>query len=261
MKQRFYYLIKIQFLGFRYHGWQKQPGGLKTVEGMIIKTLRFVLAEKKFKVLGASRTDAKVSANEALFELFVDEPLPEILGDFLEVVNKNLPPDIKALAIEEVDATFNIIQHPKLKEYIYVFSYGEKLHPFAAPLIVSYPQKLDIDLMKNGAKLFIGNHNFKSYCARANEHKNFIRTILECKIVENNEYAANFFPEKSYLLLVRGKGFMRNQIRLMMGALFKLGANQIDLDFIKRSLLPDSEEKISYIAPASGLILNKIELD
>ena len=71
---KYYYLIHIQYLGFRYHGWLKQPG-LKTIESMIEKTIRFVLDHTNFKILGSSRTDAKVSANHSAFELFVSDPL------------------------------------------------------------------------------------------------------------------------------------------------------------------------------------------
>mgnify|MGYP000861505769 FL=1 len=52
---------------------------------------------------------------------------------------------------------------------------------------------------------------------------------------------------------------MRNQIRLMMGALIKLGRGEISLEYIENSLKPESKEVMDYIAPASGLILNKIE--
>jgi tRNA pseudouridine38-40 synthase len=72
-------------------------------------------------------------------------------------------------------------------------------------------------------------------------------------------YLANFFPEQSYLLRVVGKGFGRHQIRLMMGALIKLGRGDVDLKFIQDSLKPNSSLSIDYIAPASGLILHKIE--
>ena len=60
-KKTFYYLIKIQYLGYRFHGWQKQPN-LKTVELMLQRTLKYVLQEQKFKILGAGRTDAMVSS-------------------------------------------------------------------------------------------------------------------------------------------------------------------------------------------------------
>ncbi|MCK5099910.1 MAG: tRNA pseudouridine(38-40) synthase TruA, partial [Desulfobacteraceae bacterium] len=121
--KKHYYLIHIQYLGFRYHGWLKQPE-LKTIESMIEKTARFVLGHTDFKILGASRTDAKVSANHSAFELFVNDALniDQLVIDF----NKNLPNDIKVIKIEEKDKHFNIINAPRIKAYIYLFSFGEK---------------------------------------------------------------------------------------------------------------------------------------
>ena len=80
-------------------------------------------------------------------------------------------------------------------------------------------------------------------------------------MVENTEITASFFPESTYVLRVKGKGFGRNQIRLMMGALIKLGRGEISLDYVRQTLQPESTEVIEYIAPASGLILNKIEFE
>src|SRR5699024_1985704 len=133
--KRYYYLIKLQYLGFRYHGWQRQPG-LKTVERMVKRTLAYVLKEKPFKTLAAGRTDAMVSVNQTYVELFVyDDPL--VLEEFFPLFNKNLPQDIRALDIEETHEKFNIIQHPQLKEYLYFFSFGKKAHPFCAPFMIN----------------------------------------------------------------------------------------------------------------------------
>jgi len=120
---------------------------------------------------------------------------------------------------------------------------------------------LDIDIMKQGAQLFEGLHNFKPYCYKAKEDGLYNRNVLTCEIIENTIFTANFFPEKSYILRVRGKGFGRNQIRLMMGVLIKLGRGEVTLDYISKSLLPESQEIMDYIAPASGLILNSIEFE
>ncbi|MEY8849030.1 tRNA pseudouridine(38-40) synthase TruA [Psychroserpens sp. XS_ASV72] len=255
--KRFYYLIKIQYLGYRFHGWQKQPK-LKTIHFMVDRTLNYVLEGKTFKTLGSGRTDAMVSANESAFELFVHEKI-EDERTFLEYFNQNLPQDIRALAIEEVDDSFNIIQHSKVKEYVYLFTFGQKCHPFCAPILTTILDELDIDLMKKGALLFNGTHNFKPYCYRATDKGKYIRTILNCELTENTIYTANFFPETTYLLRVKGKGFGRNQIRLMMGTLIKLGRGEIDLNYIENSLKPESTEVMDFIAPASGLILNKVE--
>jgi tRNA pseudouridine38-40 synthase len=251
-----YYLIEIQFLGYRFHGWQKQPK-IKTVHLMIDRTINYVLENNKFKTLGAGRTDAMVSANQTAFELFTELPIFN-LEEFLRLVNTNLPQDIRALNIKTVSKEFNVINDSKIKEYKYLFSEGSKNHPYCAPFITTFLDSLNIGLMKEGAKLFEGKHNFKSYCYKPNENGIFDREITYCKISFNTTLQANFFPEKSYELTVKGKGFMRNQIRLMMGVLVELGRGEVSLDYIKESLNAYNP-KINYIAPASGLMLNKVD--
>ncbi|WP_460218901.1 tRNA pseudouridine synthase A [Psychroserpens sp. MEBiC05023] len=257
--RRYYYLIKIQYLGYRFHGWQKQPN-LKTIHLMIDRTLNFILDGAQFKTLGSGRTDAMVSANETAFELFVYKKI-EDESTFLDAFNQNLPQDIRALAIEEVDADFNIIQHSKVKEYVYLFAFGQKCHPFCAPIMTTILDDLDIDIMKQGAQLFEGTHNFKPYCFRATDKGIYERTINSCQLVENTLFAANFFPKNTYTLIVKGKGFGRNQIRLMMGTLIKLGRGEVDLNYIENSLKLESTEVMDFIAPASGLILNSVEFE
>ncbi|WP_317169666.1 tRNA pseudouridine synthase A [Saonia flava] len=245
-------------MGFRYSGWQKQPGQ-KTIESMLVKTLKFVLPNTKFKVLGAGRTDSKVSALDAKFELFIEEKTINDFKKFLDEFNKNLPPDIKALDIIEVDARFNIIQSSKSKEYVYLFAHGQKNHPFCAPFLANIIEELDIELMKKGAKLFIGNHNFRAYTARPQENTTFDRIVTNCEITENTLLKANFFPEKSYALYVEGEGFIRYQVRMIMGALILLGKGELTLEAIKESLQEGYNDQISYVAPGSGLLLNKLE--
>lgn len=257
-KKRYYYLVKFQFLGYRFHGWQKQPN-TKTLHLMIDKTLRYVLKDQSFKTLAASRTDAKVSAEEAAFELFLKDKPIEDLSLFLEDFNTNLPQDFRAISIEEVDSNFNIIQDSKFKEYHYVFAHGQKCHPFCAPIMTTILDPLNIALMKLGAQRFEGSHNFKSYCYKANDHGVYDRELIRCELVENTLYTASFFPKISYILRVKGKGFGRHQIRLMMGALIQLGRGEVDLDFIENSLKPNTSTTIDYIAPASGLILHQIK--
>ena len=41
MKYKYFYIVTIQFLGFRFHGWQKQTNA-KTLHEMVDKSLAFV---------------------------------------------------------------------------------------------------------------------------------------------------------------------------------------------------------------------------
>ncbi len=254
----YYYLVRLQYLGYRFHGWQKQPN-LKTVQYMVDRTLKYVLEGRSFKTLTSGRTDAKVSALGAAFELFLKDHPIEDFEEFLDIFNENLPQDLRALSIEEVDHDFNVIQHVREKEYLYLFAHGKKLYPFCSPIMATVLSPLNIEIMKQGARLFEGTHNFRSYCFRSTENGNYVKTIESCELMENEMFTANFFPENSYLLRVKGHGFGRNQIRLMMGALIELGMGKRTLDQIRESLAEDYPYNMQYMAPASGLILNRIE--
>ena len=253
MKYSYSYLISIQYLGFRFHGWQKQ-NNVMSLHEMIDKTLGFVFLHKNFKTLGSSRTDAKVSANTYFFQLFTNETIEAT--EFIERFNFNAPSDLKVRTLTNISTPFNIIQSSKVKEYHYYFSHGTKNHPFSAALLVGFLDTLDIGLMKKGAKLFEGTHYFHKYCTQPSEHKVFKRDILSCVIEKNDILTANFFPETSYVLKVRGAGFLRYQIRLMMGVLVELGENNVSLEFIVNSLKEDNDRKfLRNVAPGSGLQL------
>lgn len=250
-----FYLFHIQFLGFRYHGWLKQPG-YKTVQSMIDKTFEFIFGHTDFKTLGCSRTDAKVSANHFVFELFCSETIEP--DTFLPQFNKSLPNDIRVIKIERTDSAFNIISAAKNKEYLYLFACGQKNHPFAASQVMSIDEELNIHAMQAGAKLFLGTHNFRRYCAEPKPGQNFIRTIDVCEIVENQTYSASFFPEKSYFFRVRSSGFLRYQVRLMMGELMSLGKGEQTTEDLLKTLDGSDETPVRHIAPSSGLILNQV---
>jgi len=250
-----FYLVRIEFLGFRYHGWQIQPG-LKSVEGMMNKTFEFIFQHQNFKVLGCGRTDAKVSADDFPLELFLNETVdPPAL---LEELNSNLPFDIRAKSVEEIDANFNIIQHSKIKEYHYRFSFGEKSHPFNAPFVINYEEQLNIEHMQEAAKVFIGTHNFKRFACKPNENTNLEREILSAVIEKNTTLTGSFIPENSYFFKVSAKGFLRYQVRLMMGALIQVGKGEWSVDDLKNALINFEEEPINYNAPSSGLNLHKV---
>ena len=259
MKGKHIYIIWLQYLGFRYSGWQRQPGQ-KTVEGMIRKTLKFIRPEEQFKVLGASRTDAKVSALKTALQLISQNRPIEDEEKFINDLNRNLPSDIRILGMEEAGEGINIIKNASDKEYHYLFSFGAKNHPYCAPFMANFLEDLDLPLMKQGASLFEGEHHFHNFTARLQPGTTTLRRISHCRITENKEIQASFFPDNSYLLTVKGDGFMRYQIRMIMGALVLLGKGEVEPEFLSKALQQDQKLNIPFIAPASGLYLKDLEL-
>jgi tRNA pseudouridine38-40 synthase len=253
-----FYLIRIEFLGFRYHGWQVQPG-LKSVEGMMNKTFAFILGHENFKILGCGRTDAKVSADDYPLELFLNEEINP--SNLFESLNNNLPFDIRAKSVEKTTSDFNIIQHSKFKEYHYNFSFGKKSHPFNAPFIINLAEYLDVKQMQEAVKEFVGIHNFKRYACKPTPSTNLEREIIFATIERNTQLTSNFTPENTYVFRVKSKGFLRYQVRLMMGALINVGQGTWTIEDLRNSLINFNETPIKNNAPSSGLILHKVDFD
>ncbi len=251
----YFYLIRIEFLGFRYHGWQKQPK-YKSVQGMVDKTFEFIFQHENFKTHGCGRTDAKVSANDFAFELFVIDKIDT--NKIIKHLNKNLPSDIRAKTVVQVNSEFNIIQNSKEKEYHYFFSSGDKSHPFNAPFIRDFGSKLNIEIMREAAELFRGVHNFKRFASKPTENAIFEREIIKSEIVENTSVLANFAPQESYIFKVRSKGFLRYQVRLMVGALINVGRGEWTIEQFKETLENPLGNQVKHIAPSSGLVLSEV---
>lgn len=250
------FLIKFQFLGFRFHGVQKQtsfPSIQGRVETLLNDQLNVAVATRF-----ASRTDALVSAEESYFLIMVEQ---EIASEQIERALSLLPPDIKILNVKAVADSFSMLSEVLEKEYHYYFAHSNSsAHPFAAPFMMVLTEELDMELMKKGAREFMGEQNFINYCYRPKADTHFNRTINHCEVKENQILTANFFPKQSYVFSIAGKSFMRGQVRLMVGALLRLGKGELTLDQLRDSLKTEDPKFIKWMVPASGLILHRTTL-
>ncbi len=250
------FLIAIEFLGFRFHGVQSQSD-YPSIQGRVNECLKKAFHSQKFNTRFASRTDAMVSALDTYFVLMFDEAID------LSIVNESLsylPPDIKQRGVQVVSDDFIILNAVDHKTYRYYFSFNTYAHPFSAPFMTVLSEELDIELMMKACDLFIGTHDFSNYCYKPKEGTQFIRTISCAKITTNNELTASFFPQESWYFEVSSTGFMRGQVRLMMGALFRLGKNEISLNELSESLIKLNPQFVKWMAPPTGLILHQTKL-
>ncbi|KEO74942.1 tRNA pseudouridine(38-40) synthase TruA [Anditalea andensis] len=252
------YLFWIQYLGFRYHGWQKQPN-LKTIQGRLERVIRYVLGHDNFSILAAGRTDSGVSCENGAFELFNIDPI--IIGAFIEEVNISLPDDIRLLSGQVVSSKFNIIQDVQSKEYRYYFTHGEKPHAFVAGNMAWVHGTLDIGLIEKAVDAFIGEHDFRRFCSKNKNTDNYVRKISEAEIIVVDPVFGNLYPEKVYCFRVKGTGFLMHQVRMMVGALFLIGQGKLTREDIKEALVSPDHLPLAGKAPAHGLVLNNIWFD
>ncbi|MDO9550931.1 tRNA pseudouridine(38-40) synthase TruA [Rhodonellum sp.] len=254
----FTYLLWMQYLGFRYNGWQKQPDG-KTVQGRMEKVLRFVLGHGNFTTLAASRTDAGVSCNRGAFELFSVEPVD--LPELIQQMNVYLPNDIRILEGQAISQDFNIIQDVVLKEYRYHFATGDRFHPFAAANLLHVTGELNIPLMKKGGDLLLGKHDFRRFCSVDKITDDYVREVYGLEILDHEMAGKGLLPKTSFTIVIKGKGFLRYQVRVMVAVLIDLGLKKITMDQISAALVSQEAKPLSEPARAHGLVLEALVFD
>ena len=245
---KYYYLLEIQYQGFNYHGWQKQPG-VSTVQGTLENAIKNTLLNiNEVQTMAASRTDSMVSALQNYVFLLVDKKFDE--SRFINLINHDLPKDIKIKAIKEVDSSFRIIGAFKRKIYHYTFSYKSMPAEFDHASMVFFEEDLDLEKIKAGIEYFIGTHSFHNFCHKDRVDK-FTKTIYRMELVESQKRGI-------YRFEIEGDSFMRHQIRLMIGSLLKVGMGQMSLDELKAAFDINNQEREVFLTPALGLSLIKL---
>lgn len=251
-----FYIIRLEFLGFRYSGWQKQEN-VKTVQGMFDKTVKHILKTGDFRSLAASRTDAKVSADDFVVELLCNADLST--KQLKEELNSNIPQDIRIKSVQKTTADFNVLHAPKTKEYHYHFTFGMKPKPSVSPFYGYLGDELNVEKMIQACRLFEGEHNFRNFSGRPDGRKDFTRKIDLCRI-ENSERLPETYLKNRWKLVVKSKGFMKYQIRLMMAALEQIGKENLEESGLIQMLTSPEDKSYEYVAPGSGLVLHSVEL-
>lgn len=235
----------VSYKGTKFLGWQKQPTVI-TVQGEIEKCLSKVF-NKEIIIFGSGRTDAGVHAYGQTFTFDADKEVD--LNKLCFSINRMIDKDIKILSFESVDDDFHARFSAKSKTYLYKIRLGIK-DPFENDYQYVYPFEFDFDLFSKALKQFEGKHCFKDFTSKEEDEDNYIREIFNVvSMKQDNDITVEF----------TGDGFMRYQIRNMIGAALAVASKNEDLDFIQNHLKEDKIREIcQYKAPPQGLYLVKV---
>lgn len=230
------------YRGTNYYGWQKQVGFI-SVQSKIEEALSQIF-DTQINIQGSGRTDAGVHAYKQYFHFDTDKE--KDLNQLVYSLNKMLPEDIKIISLEKVDDDFHARYNAKKKIYEYRI-YLKNKDPFNYDKSYLYPMDFDCDLFKKAIKLFEGKHNYQDFTSKEEDEDNFIREIYEINVSkENDEIIIRFI----------GNGFMRYQIRNMVGVSISVANKKEEISFIENHLKENKKREIvAYKAPAVGLYL------
>ncbi len=249
----------VQYKGTNYNGWQIQNGqNGRTIQGDINQALKEITKAENIKTIGSGRTDARVHALGQVVKIEI--PLSIASESLKKALNAHLSKDIRILNIVEAEEKFHPIYDASWKEYIYCFSMDETIAPFDKDLVAHYPYHLNLDVMKKGCQLFLGEHDFCNFYCMGTEVKSTIRKIFEFSLERVSE--RNFWNSPSteyYIFKIKGSGFLKQMVRLIVGSLFNLGRGHIGESEILAALSgPYVSKKVGFVADPEGLYLSKV---
>ena len=239
------YLITFSYDGTNFSGYQKQFG-LRTVQEEMEKALKYINGGVDTTITSSGRTDKGVHA--LCQKAHVDIIVSITPYKLMRAMNSNLPSDIHVIKAELVDASFHARYMVKEKEYQYKLNMGE-YNPCMRNLVYQYNKKLDVDKMKKAIKYFLGTHSFKSFTPNKDKRENYIRTINYVSIKEKDNIITFTF---------RGNGFIKYQIRNMVGYLIKVGEGKKKCEDIPKILKKEDRRMASITAHAEGLYLTNV---
>ena len=241
------YQILIEYIGTNFIGWQIQSKG-KSIQKMIQINISRLLNEK-ISITGSGRTDAGVHAicQSAHFEC---EKKIQKLDKFLKSINYFLNnKDISILNIKKKKFDFHARFSAKQRIYKYII-----FNRFSKPSIEKERgwhiiKKLDIDLMKKGAKKLLGSKDFSTFRASSCNAKSPIRTMKSINIKSVKGRIEIQFKSQS---------FLQQQVRSMVGCLKYLAEGKWNLKKFEKVFRSKKRILCAPPAPSHGLFLEKV---
>lgn len=248
------YKLTLQYDGTDFHGWQMQDGQ-RTVQGELARVLA-LLNGSEVAVHGSGRTDAGVHAEGQVASVSLQrEFAPEKL---LAAVNGNLERDVRVIRAEVAPEDFHARYSARGKTYLYRIINSQVMSPFWIRYTYGEARKLDINLMKQAARVFLGEHDWTAFSAAQTDAQSRVRHLTELEIDA-------VWDERGQATLIEirasANGFLRYMVRSIVGALMAAGRGEMTVEMIAQAIETGERASAIVTAPACGLTLVRVRYD
>ena len=246
--KQFNYLIKIEYDGSKFVGWQHQTNG-SSIQEKLEKVLSKLLKED-IKVIGAGRTDKGVHALGQYANFKVNKKI-ENEAKFLNTINfflkKNL---ISIIKIKKKNISFHSRYHAK--ERIYLYKIVNRVGSLSLNKNKAWhiKKELNIKLLKKGAKLLQGTHDFSTFRSSSCTSNSSIKKMNAVHVKKKGD---------EIIIEFKSKSFLQNQVRSMVGSLEYLACGKWTLNDFKKVLKSKKRSECAPPAPACGLYLTNVK--
>ncbi|MEU5793758.1 MULTISPECIES: tRNA pseudouridine(38-40) synthase TruA [unclassified Streptomyces] len=244
--------LDLSYDGTDFHGWAKQAGGKRTVQGEIEDALRTVTRSKEtYELTVAGRTDAGVHARGQVAH--VDLPA-ELWAEHREKLLKRLAgrlsKDVRIWRLAEAPQGFNARFSAIWRRYAYrVTDHPGGVDPLLRGHVLWHDWPLDVDAMNEAARALLGEHDFAAYCKKR-EGATTIRTLQELSLVRGADGVVT--------ATVRADAFCHNMVRSLIGALLFVGDGHRGPQWPGEVLAAGVRDSAVHVVRPHGLTLEEV---
>lgn len=197
------------------------------------------------EILGAGRTDKGVHSTGQVIS-FKSEYFAESAEFLRETLNSKLYPTIFIRSISVAPDGFHPRFCAKWRAYRYLLVQMRPL-PFQAPYL-SYEKIGDKRLFARALRLFEGTHNFEYFKKNGSLCRDYVRYIMKSRFYEYRDLG---------VVYIRGSGFLRSQVRLMVGSALAVSRGEISEKELQEQILCQAKHYSFPISP-NGLYLCRV---
>ena len=235
----------IEYDGTAYCGWQRQVNGLsiqEVLEGCIGR-----MTGERVRLNGSGRTDAGVHALGQVANFRTDSRLGE--RNLLMGINSLLPPDIVVREVREAADDFHARFAARSKTYLYRICNRPVRSPLERHFAWFVWEPLTLEKIEACLPLFIGTHDFTSFCSIHSDSADRVRTILRAGVLRQGEIIE---------ISMEADGFLRYMVRTIVGTLVEAGRGKICPTGIATVLAAKDRCRAGLTAPPQGLFLKEV---
>ena len=203
-------VLKIEYLGTRYHGWQRQDD-VVSVQQTIEQALAAFLGER-VTITAAGRTDQGVHAEGQMAHF--DTTVQREMHEYVFGLNHFLPKDIRILEAHPVADDFHARFDAIFRRYEMRIFNRRVASAVLEGRVLWHPAPLEVDLMQAGANFLLGEHDFSSFRGRDCQAKSPIKNLQHCQVSRRGDMIT---------MDIRAGGFLHSMVRNITGVLLKIG--------------------------------------
>ena len=235
--------LVVAYNGLGFHGFALQVGQ-RTVAGELKGALQLAL-QHEVALTCAGRTDTGVHAWGQV--VHVDVAAHADVVKIRKSLVSMLSPEIVVRDVEVVTDDFDARFGAKWRLYRYTIVNRPVADPFRVQTAWWVERPLDLRRLRNGADVFLGEHDFAAFCRKGPEGTSTTRRVIESRWIEEGDGILRYE--------IQGTAFCWQMVRSIVGTLVEVGFGKRRPGDIMSILASQDRQQAGQLAPPQGLCL------